>query len=41
MRDIRDQIAAEIAADIVYKVSNIQVSKADAKKVVQSVTQKG
>jgi len=34
-------IAAEIAAEMVSKVADVQVSKADAKKAVQSVMQEG
>lgn len=34
-------IAADIAADMVQKVAGIQVTKADAKKAVQSAMQKG
>lgn len=34
-------ISAEIAADMVHKVANVQVNKAEAKKAIQSVMEKG
>jgi F-type H+-transporting ATPase subunit b len=34
-------IAADIAADMAQKIADVQVNKADAKKAVQSVMQKG
>lgn len=34
-------IAADIAVDMVQKIADVQVNKADAKKAVQTATQKG